>query len=438
MNVRLIDVQELGPFSYRWPDGIEQFTSGWQGHAESAEGRVRFRYGIGERIVYGRPRRHSVVWLAGAPVAEGVASDDHAISRCLVSRIKGSDRKVVRDADRLPTGIEGFTIVEHRDEIAAPYSPRCLAVKLPEDDVAGWVSFALTRIRAGGETPKTAEGRVRSEVPPVAEARARRTSLREAFEPIDDQVQRAVARELIAFEERTNGPLRRGIVRLTTDDAADRFVREDDFAFLLAVIFDQGVPYGRAWRAPLLLRERLGSLDPVRIAAEPDTVAAAIAARPALHRYVNKMPQWVVLAAQKVLEDYGGDAGTIWRGRSAAEVRDRLDDFVGISQKKAAMTMMLLWRCRNEDISGMEDCDVAIDVHLRRVFLRTGLATHDDSRTMIEAARRLYPALPGALDPPAWVIGQQWCRPRAPLCDACALGSVCPRLVSRAADVVGS
>jgi uncharacterized HhH-GPD family protein len=438
MNVRLIDVQELGPFSYGWPDGIEQFTSGWQGHAESAEGRVRFRYGIGERIVYGRPRRHSVVWLAGAPVAEGVASDDHAISRCLVSRVKGSDRKVVRDADRLPTGIEGFTIVEHRDEIDAPYSPRCLAVKLPEDDVAGWVSFALTRIRAGGETPKKAEGRVRSKVPPVAEARARRTSLREAFEPIDDQVQLAVARELVAFEERTNGPLQRGIVRLTLDDEADRFVHQDDFGFLLAVIFDQGVPYGRAWRAPLRLRERLGHLDPVRIAAEPDAVAAAIAARPALHRYVNKMPQWVVLAAQKVLEGYEGDAGAIWRGRSAAEVRDRLDDFVGISQKKAAMTVMLLWRCRGEDISGMEDCDVAIDVHLRRVFLRTGLATHDDSRTMIEAARRLYPALPGALDPPAWVIGQQWCRPRDPLCHACALGSVCARLVSRAAGVVGS
>jgi uncharacterized HhH-GPD family protein len=357
----------------------------------------------------------------------------------LVSRIKGSDRKVVRDADRLPAGIEGFRVVEHRDEIDAPYSPRCLAVKLPEDDVAGWVSFALTRIRAGGEAPKTAEGRVRSsEGLPAAQARSRSATPREAFEPVNDRVQRAVARELIAFEERTNGPLRRGIVRLTTDDAADRFVREDDFAFLLAVIFDQGVPYERAWRAPLLLRERLGHLDPVRIAAEPDLVASAIAARPSLHRYVNKMPLWVVLAARKILDDYGGDAGTIWRGRTAAEVRDRLDEFVGISQKKAAMTVMLLWRCRDEDISGMEDCDVAIDVHLRRVFLRAGLALRDDPRSMIDAARQLNPALPGALDPPAWIIGQQWCRPTDPRCDACALGSVCPRLVSRAAEIVGS
>jgi endonuclease III len=150
------------------------------------------------------------------------------------------------------------------------------------------------------------------------------------------------------------------------------------------------------------------------------------------------MPRWVVHAALRVVEEYDGDAGAIWRGRSAAQVRDRLDDFVGISQKKAAMTVMLLWRCRNEDISGMEDCDVAVDVHLRRVFLRSGLALRDDSRSMIEAARQLHPALPGALDPPAWVVGQQWCRPSDPRCDACALGSVCPRLISRADGVVGN
>jgi uncharacterized HhH-GPD family protein len=248
-----------------------------------------------------------------------------------------------------------------------------------------------------------------------------------------------VVRELIAFEERSNGPLRRGIVQLTADEQADRFVRESDFdfAFLLAVIFDQGVPYGRAWRAPLLLRERLGHLDPGRIAGDPDGVRAAIARPPAMHRYINKMPTWVVSAARRVKDDYEGRAGAIWRGQSAAMIRDRLEAFIGVSQKKAAMTLMLLWRCRDEEIRGMQDCDVAVDVHLRRVFLRTGLADRDDPSTMIEAARHLYPALPGALDPPAWAVGQRWCRPQVPDCDSCPLGGVCPRYVDRAKGVTG-
>ncbi|MEX1262795.1 MAG: hypothetical protein WEE66_02480 [Actinomycetota bacterium] len=443
MTVRLLEVEEIGPFTFRWPEALEHFERGWEGTAEASAETVRFRYGLGERTVYGRMRAHSVVWIGGQPVAEGVGTDDHATSRSLVSRIKGVDRKVVRDRSALPPGLEGLEgleIVQHRDAIDAPYSPRCLAVKLPEDDATGWVTFALAaRPGRGLSTRSATRPRVASATSEMrADERAPRASPRGSFDPVDDTIQRAVVLELIAFEERSNGPLQRGVVQLTADEEADRFVREDDFAFLLAVLFDQGVPYGRAWRAPLVLRERLGHLDPGLIAAEPERVRAAIAGPPALHRYVKKLPAWVVSAARKVLDEYGGAAGNIWRGQTAAVVRDRLDDFIGISQKKAAMTLMLLWRCRDEDIQGMQDCDVAVDVHLRRVFLRTGLVSGDESRLMIDAARRLYPELPGALDPPAWVIGQRWCRPRAPTCDECALGAVCPRLIERGNDVVGS
>ena len=47
---------------------------------------------------------------------------------------------------------------------------------------------------------------------------------------------------------------------LTPDVEADALVREDPFAFLLAVIFDQGIPYERAWSAPIELRRRLGAI----------------------------------------------------------------------------------------------------------------------------------------------------------------------------------
>jgi uncharacterized HhH-GPD family protein len=215
-------------------------------------------------------------------------------------------------------------------------------------------------------------------------------------------------------------------------------VHQDDFAFLLAAIFDQGVRAERAWRAPLDLRDRLGHLDPAHIAAEPKVVAEAIRRPKALHRFVNKTPRWVVSAAGRVLSEYEGDAGNIWRGSpTAVQVRDRLDAFPGISQKKAAMAVMLLWRNRDVPIDGMDGCDVAVDIHLRRVFLRTGLAERDEPSHLIRVARDLYPTLPGALDPPAWAIGREWCHASVPECPECRLTDVCPKLVSRAATVSG-
>jgi hypothetical protein len=35
-----------------------------------------FRHALGQRHVYGRARVHSVPWLSGAPVVEGVEADD--------------------------------------------------------------------------------------------------------------------------------------------------------------------------------------------------------------------------------------------------------------------------------------------------------------------------------------------------------------------------
>lgn len=76
----------------------------------------------------------------------------------------------------------------------------------------------------------------------------------------------------------------------TPDAEANELIRSDPFAFLCAVIFDQGVPAERAWLAPRLLRDRLGHLDPVRVAVEEDRVRNAIQNVPKLHRYIDKMP----------------------------------------------------------------------------------------------------------------------------------------------------
>jgi len=206
-----------------------------------------------------------------------------------------------------------------------------------------------------------------------------------------------------------------------------------------AVLFDQGVPYGRAWSAPLELKRRLGYLNPRRMLSDPDALAEAIRRRPALHRYVNTLPLWILDACRRLLEEYQGDAAAVWADHpTAGDLQARLDAFLGISQKKAAMTVMLLWRDCGVDIRGMDGCDVAVDIHVRRVFLRSGLAEEDDPRAIVVAAREIWPELPGALDPPAWAVGRKWCHASAPACPACVLRMVCPKLIDHASTVVGA
>jgi uncharacterized HhH-GPD family protein len=225
-------------------------------------------------------------------------------------------------------------------------------------------------------------------------------------------------------------------IAFTTNPEADELVRDDPFAFLLAVIFDQGIPSERAWMSPFLLRERLGFLDPLGIASNEAAVSKAIGRPPSLHRYVNTMPGWIVKAADRVLDSYGGDAGRIWCDNpSADDLQKRFCDFVGIAQKKAAMAVITLERDLGVPIRNLHRSDIAFDVHIRRVFLRSGLADRDDQDHVVDMARRLNPAIPGALNLPTWLIGRGWCRPRVPDCVTCPLTEVCPKEIERAAGV---
>jgi endonuclease III len=160
---------------------------------------------------------------------------------------------------------------------------------------------------------------------------------------------------------------------------------------------------------------------------------------PKLHRYVEKMPRWLVRAAQRVLSEYGGDTAAIWRGRPTARiVMERLVAFAGIGQKKAAMAVEILERDLRVPIAGMEGSDIALDVHVRRVFLRTRLAEVDEPGHMIAVARALHPERPGELDLPAWDIGRRWCHAGVPNCAKCPLGNWCPKDIERAALVTSA
>ncbi|MDP3983426.1 MAG: hypothetical protein Q8Q52_00270 [Acidimicrobiia bacterium] len=136
----------IPPFAYSWPDMIEHFDPAWQVNAVLSDGRrVAVRHGIAPREVYGRFRVHTVTFVEGQPRVEGVAADDYDHSGLLVSRIKRADNKIARARSQLPPGLETFLIVDHRQAVDAPHSPRCLAVAIRADDPQAWARYAVHR-----------------------------------------------------------------------------------------------------------------------------------------------------------------------------------------------------------------------------------------------------------------------------------------------------
>jgi endonuclease III len=99
------------------------------------------------------------------------------------------------------------------------------------------------------------------------------------------------------------------------------------------------------------------------------------------------------------------------------------------------MAVEILERDLGVPVRKMERSDIAYDVHIRRVFLRTRLADRDDRDHMIAVARQLHPARPGELDLPTWFVGRGWCHPGVPDCASCPLTEVCPKEIERAAHV---
>jgi endonuclease-3 len=220
---------------------------------------------------------------------------------------------------------------------------------------------------------------------------------------------------------------------------ADALLHESPNAFLLGVLFTQGIPAERAWAGPYLLSERLGTLDLRYLAENPERVREAFQRLPMLHRFKETVPRWVSAAAVKLLAEYGGDAANIWpAGASVLEVTERLSAFAGIGRKKAVMAAEILTRHFGVALSGRESGQVAYDVQVRRVFLRSGLVDVDTPAAIEAAARSACPDAPGTLDLPAWLIGRETCRPRCAECGHCRLGAVCPRLVERNVEGVGS
>jgi uncharacterized HhH-GPD family protein len=99
-------------------------------------------------------------------------------------------------------------------------------------------------------------------------------------------------------------------LHFTDSDEANALIASDPMALLVGFVLDQQVTVQKAFAGPLVLRERLGSLDADTIAsADLETVFRE---KPAIHRYPGSMAKRVQDMAAHVRDNYDGDAARVW------------------------------------------------------------------------------------------------------------------------------
>ena len=210
-------------------------------------------------------------------------------------------------------------------------------------------------------------------------------------------------------------------------------------AFVLACIADRQTKADIAWGLAHAIREAASGFDLDTLLRLPKEEWASVLASSG-HRLGTEMARLLPAAIRHIEDAYGGDASRIWAdGSSGAAVARRLLALDGVDPKIANMAVNILIRDFGIRLTTPMP-DIAVDTHVLRVFERLGLlgrlehsqlrSTKDKQGLRLQLrARELNPDWPGALDWPAWHLGNRWCHAgRPPECGACYMGSVCPRV----------
>jgi HhH-GPD superfamily base excision DNA repair protein len=117
-------------------------------------------------------------------------------------------------------------------------------------------------------------------------------------------------------------------LHFTDSDEANALIAGDPMALLIGFALDQQVSVQKAFSGPLVLRERLGTIDATALA-DAD-LEPAFREKPAIHRFPGAMAGRVHELAIHVRDNYDGDAARIWRDAAdAGATRLRRDEGEG-------------------------------------------------------------------------------------------------------------
>ncbi len=119
----------------------------------------------------------------------------------------------------------------------------------------------------------------------------------------------------------------------TDSDEANKLIATDPMALLIGFALDQQVTVPKAFMGPLVIKERLGTLDPKKLAAAD--LETVFREKPAIHRFPAKMAERVHDLSAHVAAEYGGKAERVWTdAKNGEQLRANLEDLPGFGEMK--------------------------------------------------------------------------------------------------------
>jgi uncharacterized HhH-GPD family protein len=119
----------------------------------------------------------------------------------------------------------------------------------------------------------------------------------------------------------------------TESDEANALIASDPMALLVGFALDQQVTVQKAFSGPLVIKERLGTLDAAALASAD--LEPIFRERPAVHRFPGAMAKRVQELAAHVRDRYDGDASRVWTDAAdATALRANLAGLPGFGEMK--------------------------------------------------------------------------------------------------------
>ncbi len=224
---------------------------------------------------------------------------------------------------------------------------------------------------------------------------------------------------------------------------AAAFLKKSDLGFLVAVQLDMGKPVWKAWTGPYLIAKSIGlkNFNPAFISKLNKNTMVNILSKNRLgcrnlphNRAANNLKELCKI----IVKSYEGKASNIWE--FPASFDELKENILGLPGFGIGLTNMIL---RDFLILGMipqikktahemENLQVKPDVHVKRVFYRTGLADKENVTAALKAAKKYSSNCPMALDFAAFIIGIEYCGSKkcydCPLCFRKNKKDLCPKI----------
>ena len=119
----------------------------------------------------------------------------------------------------------------------------------------------------------------------------------------------------------------------TDSDEANELIATDPMALLIGFALDQQITVQKAFAGPLVIKERLGTLDAGALATAD--LDAIFRERPAVHRFPGSMAKKVQALAVYIRDNYDGDAARVWTdAHDSDELRANIAGLPGFGEMK--------------------------------------------------------------------------------------------------------